>query len=51
MIHCDAEYCEHNFRGICHANPLELDGNGVCITIMTTVRDEDEDENEVQDDN
>ena len=39
---CDAEYCEYNEDGMCHANPLEMDGNGVCISIKTVVRDEDE---------
>ena len=41
-IYCDAEYCEYNEGGMCRANQLEMDGNGVCVSIKTVVRTENE---------
>ena len=47
-IYCDAEYCEYNEDGICYADRLDMDGNGVCMTIRTVVNDESEVQNDEQ---
>ncbi len=42
-VDCDAYQCEYNDEGCCNAYKIELDGNGVCVSITTVIKEADED--------
>jgi hypothetical protein len=42
-VDCGAYQCEYNDEGYCDAYKIELDGNGVCMSIRPVVKEADED--------
>lgn len=40
-VYCDNDHCEYFEEGICYADRLDMDSNGVCMTVRFKAEESD----------